>query len=296
MARTKQSTSGRAGSDGKSSGTKGGAGKRRKGWRTAAESDPHDLYERSVQDPESEMELIEQVWRERRGRLPSFVREDFCGTAAASAAWVKRRRGNRAVGVDIDPAVLAWAKRRLPERLKPAQRKRLKLIEGDVLKVTTPEPPDCVLAMNFSYFLFRTRKELKRYFRRVHRNLAEGGLFMLDAYGGSESYLELEEERDLDGFTYVWDQRLYNPVTGEVINHIHFRFPDGTEIKDAFIYHWRLWSLPEIQELLQEAGFREVTVYWEGTDEDTGEGSGEFAPTTRGEACAAWIAYLVAEK
>jgi hypothetical protein len=39
-----------------------------------------------------------------------------------------------------------------------------------------------------------------------------------------------------------------------------------------------------------------VTVYWEGTNHKTGEGNGVFKPSRRGEACAGWIAYLVAEK
>jgi len=29
----------------------------------------------------------------------------------------------------------------------------------------------------------------------------------------------------------------------------------------AFSYYWRMWTLPELQELLQEAGFVKVTVY-----------------------------------
>ncbi len=106
----------------------------------------------------------------------------------------------------------------------------------------------------------------------------------------------MEEERHLDGFTYVWDQHRYNPIDGRALNHIHFRFPDGSKMKRAFTYEWRLWTLPEIQECLLEAGFSEVLVYWEGTDEETGEGNGEWAMTTEGEACQGWIAYLVAKK
>ncbi len=92
---------------------------------------------------------------------------------------------------------------------------------------------------------------------------------------------------------------LYRPrtrITGDAVNYIHFRFPDGSQITKAFEYDWRLWTLPELQELLIEAGFAKVTVYWEGTDEETEEGDGEFKPTTIGEACEGWIAYLVAEK
>jgi len=64
----------------------------------------------------------------------------------------------------------------------------------------------------------------------------------------------------------------------------------------AFSYRWRLWTLPEIRELLGEAGFRDVVVYWEGTDEETEEGNGEWEVSTRGEACPAWVAYLVGMK
>ena len=176
-----------------------------------------------------------------------------------------------------------------------SERSRLELIHGDVLSTRT-EPCDTVLAANFSYYIFKTRKDVIEYFKVVLDQLGEDGLFILDAYGGSDSFLEMTEDRDLDGFTYVWDQNYYNPINGDVVNHIHFKFPDGTKIKKAFTYEWRLWTIPEITELLIEAGFSSTAVYWEGTEEDTGEGDGEWAATDRGEACEGWIAYLVGIK
>ena len=263
--------------------------------RTAATSDKHELYEKSVQNPEGEAEFVDQVWKERRRRLARHIREDFCGTAVASVEWVKLRKTNTAIAVDIDPEVLNWGRERLSQRLDDDQQTRLTLREADVLKVRT-DPVDTVMAMNFSYYLFKTREALGHYFSRVHRALIDDGIFLLDAYGGSDSFLEMQEKRRVEGFTYIWDQALYNPVTGEAVNHIHYRFPDGSEIKKAFTYDWRLWTLPEIQELLYEAGFSKVTVYWEGTNEETGEGNDEFKPTRRGEACQGWIAYVAAEK
>ena len=274
--------------------TKRTKGKRRSR-RTAAASDRYELYELSVQSPEAECDFIDQAWKERRRRLAHHVREDFCGTAIASVEWVKRRKKNTAIAVDIDPAVLAWAKAKLPDRLDAGQRERLTLRRADVRKVRTP-PVDSVLAMNFSYYIFNTRQELGRYFNRVHQALTDEGLFLLDAYGGSDAFLEMEEKRTVDGFTYIWDQDHYNPITGEAVNHIHFSFPDKTEIHKAFSYEWRLWTLPELREILSDAGFDKVTVYWEGTDKKTGEGNDEFTPSIRGEACPGWIAYLVAEK
>jgi len=46
--------------------------------------------------------------------------------------------------------------------------------------------------------------------------------------------------------------------------------------------------------ICQGAGFSQVDVYWEGTDEDTGEGDGIYTPTEQGDADAGWIAYIVA--
>jgi cyclopropane fatty-acyl-phospholipid synthase-like methyltransferase len=209
--------------------------------------------------------------------------------------WVKRRRSHTALGVDLDPSVLKWATQKIPSRLTKEQAMRVRLIEADVMTVET-EPLDSVLAMNFSYYLFQDRARLRDYFQRVRTALKDDGLFLLDAYGGSDSFLEQEEERDLDGFTYIWDQHAYNPITGIATNYIHFTFPDGSEMRKAFKYIWRLWTLPEIREILIEAGFQKVVVYWEGTDEETEEGNGEWAVSTRGEACLGWVAYLVAIK
>ncbi len=265
-------------------------------WRTAANSDRHELYELAVQCPEAECDLIDQIWRERRGKTCRHIREDFCGTACVAMEWVKRRKSNTAVGVDIDKSVLDWGRKRIPQRLTTKEQiARLTLIHGDVLTTKT-EPVDSVLAMNFSYYLFKTRETLRNYFSIAREAIHDDGLFLLDAYGGSDSFVEDAEERDLDGFTYIWDTVSYNPINGHVKTHIHFEFPDGSKMRKAFTYEWRLWTIPEIRELLEEAGFRKSWVYWEGTDEETNEGNGEWKVTRRGEACPGWIAYIAAEK
>ena len=171
---------------------------------------------------------------------------------------------------------------------------RIKLVNDNVLHADTA-PADIIGAFNFSYFIFRTRDALREYFEAAHRSLKKDGVLMLDAFGGSEAHSELKEKTKLDGFTYVWHQAKHHPVTGFIRCHIHFHFKDGSKLKKAFTYEWRLWSLPEIQELLSEAGFSRSTVYWEGVDED-GEGDGHYAPNAAGDADPAWIAYIVAER
>ena len=127
------------------------------------------------------------------------------------------------LGVDLDDGVLSWAQNKINEDLTEHQRDRVSLVAQDVMH-DEGDPVECVLAMNFSYYGFKDRKTLKEYFSAVHRDLTDDGVFLLDAYGGSDSFLEMDEERDFDGFTYIWDQHHVNPINGDVVNYIHFEF------------------------------------------------------------------------
>lgn len=269
-------------------------GETRSGPRMADEADPFVLYERSVHDPVTEVDFLQQTFRRLRGRQPRSYREDFSGAGTSAAEWVRRGPRRTAVAVDIDPAVQEWGRAHCLAELSPSARERLEWISADVLEVRTTEV-DVISALNFSYWVFRERERLLQYFRNVLVGLGEGGLFILDAFGGYEAFQELSEHTDHGDFTYVWDQAVYHPVTGYMLCHIHFHFPDGSKLDRAFSYDWRLWTLPELQEVLQEAGFRKITVHWEG-DDGEGGGNGVFTPTSDGTADAGWIAYIVAEK
>ena len=263
--------------------------------RQADQADRHILYERAVQCVESEIDMVDETFLKLRGRQARTLREDFCGTANTSCEWVRRRTDNLAWGVDLDDEVLGWGKQHNLGSLTEEAMERVQLLHADVLNVDTPAM-DVVLAMNFSYWIFGTRETLKAYFSRIRECLVDDGVLFLDFYGGYETMREMEEETDHDDFIYVWDQNRYNPITGEMNCQIHFKFPDGSQMKQAFSYDWRLWTLPEVRELLEEAGFSRVLVHWEGTDEKTQEGDGIFTATEMGEADAAFICYLSAEK
>lgn len=281
-------------------GSKGG--KRRGGQveriQQAATADRHQLYELAVQCPEAEVDFVDATFRRLRGRKPQLLREDFCGTGNVCCEWVRRGSKRRAIGVDLDRDVLAWGRDNRLAQLSRSQRQRVSLVNADVLSAAT-EDADVVSAMNFSYWLLQDRKTLKRYFRRVHRSLKTDGIFFLDAYGGYDSHREIVEERAIDdggdGFTYVWEQKAFNPITHTMACRIHFAFPDGSRLDDAFSYEWRLWTLPEILDLLHESGFARTTVYWQGWTDD-GEPDGDFRPATDADADAGWICYVSAEK
>ncbi|MGV6814815.1 MAG: class I SAM-dependent methyltransferase [Phycisphaerales bacterium] len=273
---------------------------KRTGVWSASNTDKHELYQLSVQNVEAEIDFVDETFEEIRGRKAVALREDFCGTGNTSAEWVRRRPTNTAIGLDLDQPTLDYGIETHVLKLDTDAQKRISLINRDVLTPGDAGGSDCVLAMNFSYWLFKTRDELRNYFIAVRESLGPDGVFFLDHYGGSEAMTETRETKEIDDgpgrvFTYIWEQKHFNPITGDMECRIHFRFPDKTKKIDAFIYHWRLWSLPEIRELLSEAGFKNVVVYWEGDDEDDEEeGNGIYEPTLEGTADPAFISYVVA--
>jgi len=275
-------------------------GKRRKKLEPtiAATADRHHLYELSVQCAEAEIDFVDKTFRRLRKRKAHLLREDFCGTANVCCEWVKRGDKRFAIGVDLDSEVLEWGRNNNLARLKRKQRERITLLQENVLEAKT-EQPDIISAMNFSYWLLQDRGMLKQYFSNVLAALKDDGIFFLDAYGGYDSHKEIVEERAIydggAGFTYIWEQSKFNPITHNLVCHIHFAFPDGSRLQNAFNYDWRLWTLPEVRDLLVESGFRNVTVYWQGWDK-RGEPDGKFKPAIEAEADAGWICYLTAEK
>jgi hypothetical protein len=264
---------------------------------TAATADRYDLYQRAVNSPEADVDFLIKVYGQlRNGQRPRHLREDFCGTANLAAEWLKRGSDMTAEGFDLDPEPIEWGKR-VNFASVPDGVDRMTFHVADVRSRAIVRP-DITTAPNFSYWCFRTREEMKGYFRAAFEDLAPDGLFVLDVYGGPESIVEMEEQRDIDGkFTYVWDQRQYWPGTGEYHTAIHFRFKDGTELYDAFQYVWRFWHLTELRDILTEVGFKSVGNYFEGTDpEDEEAGDGNFELDEKGENCQAWIGYIVAAK
>ena len=269
--------------------------KQKKGKRRtqAQRADVYRLYEESVQDPPSDVALVERIYRSHFGRAPRRLREDFCGTAAMAACWVTRDPENRAWGIDLDPEPLAWGREHHVADLTPEQAERLVLLRGDVLD-TEHERVDVTVAFNFSYFVFHERAQLVGYFEKSRARLRDPGMLVLDLYGGAEAQRTQTETREYDEFDYVWDQDVFDPIHHRAVNYIHFQFPDGSEIERAFTYDWRLWTIPELRDALHEAGFAKTEAYWERTDRKTNEGNGVYYRAKRANDDPAWVSYIVA--
>jgi len=268
----------------------------------AAAFDRHVLYEASVQCVEADIDFFQRLWRAKHKRPLRRLKEDFCGTAALAAEFVRRHPENRAWGVDLHRPTLDWGRKHHLAPLGDAA-SRVRLLKDDVRKIRKPRV-EMVAALNFSYSVFKTREELRRYFKSARASLAPGGVFVVDSFGGSGAMEASEEPRRIpasvrrDGtripaFTYIWDQSRFNTITHEILCHIHFRFRDGSMRRRAFTYDWRLWTLPELREIMAEAGFSATEVYMEGWDDDEDEADGIFRRRTFFENMEGWVGYVV---
>jgi SAM-dependent methyltransferase len=257
------------------------------------------LYEECVQSPNWQVDYLPQFHTWLTGKTPRKFREDFCGSARVACEWVKRSSKNSALGLDLDPEVLAYAKKYNLADLDSKAKERIHLKRADVRKPTR-ETFDWIGAFNFSVFEFHERKELLQYFKAAYRSLERTGTLFLEVAGGTgflEPSLEKQTKRipGLGRVTHAWEQSQFDPITGLNDYAIHFRMPDGTWFNQAFSYHWRIWGIRDLRDALHEAGFKKSIVLWEKAD-DSGTPLHEFLPAEDAPNHDFFIAYVIGLK
>lgn len=264
--------------------------------------DRHQLYQGAVQVADADLDFAARVFRARSGRPLRFLREDFCGTALLACTWVRRGGGRRAIGVDLAAEPLRWARAHNLPALG-ARGASVRLVQQDVRAVHDPKV-EAVLALNFSYWIFKTRPALVEYLRAARRSLLPGGVLVLDAFGGSEAMAVQSDVRRIpaqtafDGtalprYVYRWNQERFDPVRHDFTCSIDFVLKDGRVLKRAFRYDWRFWTLPELREMLAEAGFAQSAVYVDDWDEKGRESDGVYRRRRTFEHEGVWVGYVV---
>jgi SAM-dependent methyltransferase len=273
-----------------------------------------DLYLAAVQDPHAHARFLHHLFSRVRPTVsPRILREDFAGTGADALAWVKLDRNHSAWAIEQDAATHEWAQARA-DRQAGFSRSRLHFVQSRVEDLDPSRVPsaDLISALNFSIGYLHSRPALLDYLCAVHSGLSPGGLFVASVFGGPETIRPGIVSTEVDAvrpgktcpgtpaFEYQWEVRRYNPVTGRGDFRIHFRIPKPTrgsgeewELRDAFRYDWRLWSLPELSDALRDAGFGRVQI-WRHTLTTGRKGPRIFLGPIRSLGAEnRWIAYVV---
>jgi SAM-dependent methyltransferase len=249
---------------------------------TNAELSRYECYEHAVQNPPALVPLLRAIHAGPCTKLG----EDFCGSAALSRAWCAMVPRGRAMGVDLDPEAIEQARR------SNGRSRAITLVQADVLKLPASvrsSRHDVIFVGNFSIGELHTRKKLVQYLRGVRARLSKGGVFVCDTYGGETAFARGSFKRVHEGprgtrIHYTWQQRRADALTGMVENALHFRVERAGEIvqdlTDAFVYRWRLWSVPELRDAMSEAGLRATEVYEQLPDAVDADGRAHVMPVS----------------
>lgn len=259
--------------------------------------DKYALYHKSVQNPEADIAFMKKAWK-RKYDPSQFrtLREDFCGTFANTVAWVKKSQAHHGVGVDLDPEPISYGKKHYLSQLSSEQKTRINIVQDNVLAKDLPKA-DVVCAFNFSYYIFQDRKTLLSYFTNVYKKLNKQGMFIVDCFGGAKTHIPNDHRVNFpsDKYIYSFEQTSFDPIQSRGKFAIHFLFKEGRSLKNAFTYDWRLWTIKEIREIMEESGFSSSIVLWEGVNQN-GTGNGVFRVKESGEECESWTGYIAAYK
>ena len=125
--------------------------------------DKYFHYGESVQSPETDISFFIQTYKSFYKRKPLSFREDFCGTFALGTAWVRLGLKNRAFVVDHDKKPLKYGRIHHLGSLKEEEQQRLQVFNESVLSTRLPGA-DIISVSNFSYFAFKEREKMLKYF------------------------------------------------------------------------------------------------------------------------------------
>jgi hypothetical protein len=262
--------------------------------KAAPPFDKYEYYSKAVQSPDDDTEFLETTYKELAKRKPHVLGEDFCAAFSLCCSWVKRNKTHIAHAIDLDPEPLAYGKKNYLPKLSTDQQSRLHTYEANVLSKNLPKA-DVIAALNFSYFCLKQRSVLKSYIKTCLDRLTPKGILVMDCFGGPACSEPNEHETKYPGFSYFWDQDSFNPISHEAMFYIHFKRKGEKRRERVFTYDWRLWSIAELRDIMEEVGFSRSLVYWEGTAK-SGEGNGIFTPSETGDDCESWVAYVVGQK
>ncbi len=252
----------------------------------------YDLYQLAVQSPDLQARFL----RALHPATPTTLREDFSGPAALARAWIALDSRHRALAVDRDPEPLAHARARLAAD-QPDAATRVEFLEQDVRACRARA--DLIAAFNFALCELHERPHLLDYLRAAHASLTAGGFLACDLYAGAHALTPGTSKATIPTpsgpLRYTWEQRHADPLTARVENAMHFKPSRQSPIRDAFVYHWRLWSIPELRDAMIDAGFSSTEVHLSYGDALDGDGSPIPAPHQPGDTTDPdFVAYIIA--
>ncbi|CAM8897958.1 unnamed protein product [Rhodiola kirilowii] len=278
------------------------------------------LYQQSVQSPKGDISyLLKFFLMYVGGRVPLHFQEDFCGTALLSTEWIRNDTRRTAIGLDLDLEALEWCLENNVSKIGSDGYSRISLFHGNVLQPGESVLLKCRIRELMSDIKLQSLQDDAKPDSvdssiQMNSNMATDEKFqknslllpardIICAFNYSCCCLHKRGELVTYFRHYIWEQEEFDIVQRKTRISLHFHLKkQQKKIRHAFSYSWRLWSLPEIKDCMEEAGFQSVH-FWMRQMPDTenskiteGFGVGrdlKYEEVTKFEQQDAWNAYIV---
>lgn len=126
------------------------------------------------------------------------ILELCCGTGRCAVPLAEA--GHRVTGIDIDPALLAIARRK--KQTSALRDDQLELLRADVLKFRREGAFDWVCLIFNTFLNFTTLAEQDAILRNAHASLRSGGRFWIDIFYPDLGILGVEHHEHFDSNTF----------------------------------------------------------------------------------------------
>jgi len=169
------------------------------------------------------------------------------------------RRGYEVTGVDLSDYLLDVAAARAR-----AAGVRLRLLKGDMREPLAGARFDCALSLFTSFGYFRDEADDRKVLRAAAGMLRPGGQFLLEVLNGQREREQFQPRQWFAvGKTAVMEERHLDHGGRRLVVQRTVSTPNA---RDTDLHAIRLYSGPELEEALREAGFADVRLYgdWNG--------------------------------
>jgi ubiquinone/menaquinone biosynthesis C-methylase UbiE len=202
---------------------------------------------------------VEALWK-THGCRPRRVLDLACGTGTVALLLAAKRIG--VIGTDRSAAMIDVA----IEKAQAAKSKA-KFIVADASTMEPIEPPvDSAICLFDSLNNILEPADLRAAIKNVRRSVADGGLFIFDmntAYAFRQGMFN-QRSSELDHpLKYLWKSK-YDDATHLCTVTMEFEILDGGPEpgrKFSELHMQRAYNRVEVDDMLRDAGFDEITVY-----------------------------------
>ncbi len=177
------------------------------------------------------------------------------------------RRGYEVTGIDLSDYLLDVAAARAR-----AAGVKLRLVKGDMREALAGARFDIALSLFTSFGYFRDERDDRKVLGAVAQMLCPGGRFLLEVLNGQREREQFEPRQWFSvGKTAVMEERQLDDRGRRLVVRRTVSTPNARETD---LHAIRLYSGPELEAALREAGFADVLLYgdWNGealTDSST---------------------------